>query len=239
MALYSDMAAFYEEAFPPREEVLRFLQGMFGPGGGPLLDVGCGPGGLARALRERGLDVTGIDADPAMIARARERDRGGRFLHLDMRRVEEAGAGFRGGFCLGNVLSHVARGEVEGFLASLGKVLDAGSPWIVQTVNWDGLEGRKGFRFPEKTLPGGGILLREYIRLPGGAFLFSLQVRRGGETLLSGEEVLHPLPAAEMDRLHAAAGFEREGRWGDFRLGDFDPEALPGGNVTAYRFTGS
>jgi len=35
------------------------------------LDVGCGEGYLARRLAERGLEVTGIDADPAAIARAR------------------------------------------------------------------------------------------------------------------------------------------------------------------------
>ncbi|WP_296666690.1 bifunctional 2-polyprenyl-6-hydroxyphenol methylase/3-demethylubiquinol 3-O-methyltransferase UbiG, partial [Demequina sp.] len=35
------------------------------------LDVGCGEGYLCRSLAARGLEVTGIDADPAAIARAR------------------------------------------------------------------------------------------------------------------------------------------------------------------------
>ncbi|WP_062519396.1 class I SAM-dependent methyltransferase [Demequina silvatica] len=35
------------------------------------LDVGCGEGYLARQLAARGLEVTGIDTDPAAIARAR------------------------------------------------------------------------------------------------------------------------------------------------------------------------
>jgi SAM-dependent methyltransferase len=40
--------------------------------GGRVLDVGCGPGHLANRLaREHGLDVTGLDLDPAMIERAR------------------------------------------------------------------------------------------------------------------------------------------------------------------------
>ncbi|WP_394830324.1 class I SAM-dependent methyltransferase [Pendulispora rubella] len=41
--------------------------------GGPVLDVGCGPGQSARALRERGIDVTGLDLAPEMIAEAKRR----------------------------------------------------------------------------------------------------------------------------------------------------------------------
>jgi SAM-dependent methyltransferase len=42
------------------------------PAGGRVLDVGCGPGHLANRLaRDLGLEVTGLDLDPAMIERAR------------------------------------------------------------------------------------------------------------------------------------------------------------------------
>jgi ubiquinone/menaquinone biosynthesis C-methylase UbiE len=42
------------------------------PTGGRVLDVGCGPGHLANRLaRDHGLEVTGLDLDPAMIERAR------------------------------------------------------------------------------------------------------------------------------------------------------------------------
>jgi len=43
------------------------------PDGARVLEVGCGPGRLSiRLAREHGLDVTGLDLDPAMIKRARE-----------------------------------------------------------------------------------------------------------------------------------------------------------------------
>ena len=41
------------------------------PDGARVLEVGCGPGHLSTRLAHHGFDVTGLDLDPAMIARAR------------------------------------------------------------------------------------------------------------------------------------------------------------------------
>jgi ubiquinone/menaquinone biosynthesis C-methylase UbiE len=51
------------------------ILGAVPPGCGPALDVGCGDGMLACRLAERCAEVTGIDRDPRMIARARARAR--------------------------------------------------------------------------------------------------------------------------------------------------------------------
>ena len=40
-------------------------------GRGPVLDVGCGPGQVTAHLVERGVDASGMDLSPAMIAHAR------------------------------------------------------------------------------------------------------------------------------------------------------------------------
>ena len=46
------------------------------PVGAPVLEVGCGPGRLSiRLARRYGVDVTGLDLDPAMIERARANTR--------------------------------------------------------------------------------------------------------------------------------------------------------------------
>ncbi|WP_224388336.1 class I SAM-dependent methyltransferase [Pseudonocardia sp. ICBG1293] len=40
-------------------------------GRGPVLDVGCGPGQVTAHLVERGVDASGVDLSPAMVAQAR------------------------------------------------------------------------------------------------------------------------------------------------------------------------
>lgn len=58
-------------------------------GRGPICDLGCGPGHVARYLRDRGADVFGIDLSPGMIAQARSLNpeiifREGNMLDLDL-----------------------------------------------------------------------------------------------------------------------------------------------------------
>ena len=55
-----------------------------------VLDVGCGDGGIARALSRRGFTVTGIDPSAAAVARATQRVPAARFLCA---RAEELPAG--------------------------------------------------------------------------------------------------------------------------------------------------
>jgi ubiquinone/menaquinone biosynthesis C-methylase UbiE len=52
------------------------ILGAVPPRCGPALDVGCGDGLLACRLAERCAEVTGIDRDEPMIAKARERAKG-------------------------------------------------------------------------------------------------------------------------------------------------------------------
>ena len=42
-------------------------------GGGPVVDVGCGPGRITGHLKTLGLDVTGVDLSPGMVAEAQRR----------------------------------------------------------------------------------------------------------------------------------------------------------------------
>lgn len=59
------------QASPGWARVLEsFLRFAGPPAGGRTLDVGCGPGALVRLCAAAGCDAHGVDADPAMVARA-------------------------------------------------------------------------------------------------------------------------------------------------------------------------
>ena len=57
--------------------------------GGPVVEVGCGPGHTTAYLAEAGADATGIDLSPGMIAEARRRFPDG---HVRGRRPAQADA---------------------------------------------------------------------------------------------------------------------------------------------------
>jgi SAM-dependent methyltransferase len=54
-----------------RASLALFAEMVNGAGGGPVADVGCGPGYVAGYLHDAGVDVFGIDLSPEMIAIAR------------------------------------------------------------------------------------------------------------------------------------------------------------------------
>ena len=54
-----------------RASLARFAESVQGAGGGPVADVGCGPGYVTGYLHDAGVDAFGIDLSPEMIAIAR------------------------------------------------------------------------------------------------------------------------------------------------------------------------
>src|SRR3954454_15604001 len=71
-----------------RQLLDRFAARVQGPG--PVCDVSCGPGQVARHLHERTVEVTGLDLSMAMVEQARRLNPGIEFrqvtmLSLDMR----------------------------------------------------------------------------------------------------------------------------------------------------------
>ncbi len=74
---YDEQAELYASLFLHElrndEQSLQMLDRLAAlvPDGAPVLDVGCGPGGLVQHLVELGLDASGIDLSPGQIAQAR------------------------------------------------------------------------------------------------------------------------------------------------------------------------
>lgn len=92
---------------------------------GPVCDVGCGPGHVARHLRGRGVQVAGIDLSPAMVEVARRRNPGIEFAAGDMRSLPIAD-GALGGIVAFYSVIHLERGDVVAVLAEMARSLRPG-----------------------------------------------------------------------------------------------------------------
>jgi SAM-dependent methyltransferase len=91
-------------------------------GRGPILDVGCGPGHIARYLSDRGANAAGLDLSPAMVELARKLNPGLRFSVGDMRGLGVADGSLAGIAAFYSVI-HIPRPEVAGVLTGFHRAL--------------------------------------------------------------------------------------------------------------------
>jgi SAM-dependent methyltransferase len=103
-----------------RELLDRFSEGVCGTG--PVCDLGCGPGQIARYLHERRVDAFGLDLSLAMIEVAQRLNPGIHFEQGDMQalRAEE---GTWGGIAAFYSIIHIPRESVVRTLRELRRVL--------------------------------------------------------------------------------------------------------------------
>jgi SAM-dependent methyltransferase len=120
-------AGFVDEALA-RKPLMRGALALFAErvrGGGPVLDVGCGPGQLTAYLRDLGLDTFGVDLSPRMIEIARRAYPDLAFevgSMTDLAVADTAVGGLLAWYCL----MHVPDAEVPTVLGQFHRVLRPG-----------------------------------------------------------------------------------------------------------------
>jgi SAM-dependent methyltransferase len=133
---YDTVAVNYAEQLRGRladEPYLRAALRLFAElvrDGGPVADVGCGPGWVTAHLRELGLDAFGIDLSPAMIEVARGAHPGVRFEVGSMTDLDLADASVAGLLAFWSMI-HIPDDEVPTALAQFRRVLRPGAPLLV------------------------------------------------------------------------------------------------------------
>lgn len=100
------------------------------PGGGRVLDAGCGTGRVGIELARRGFDVVGVDVDPGMLAHARDLAPELPWVQADLAaldaHVHGLGAPFDLVVAAGNVVPLVAHGTEAEVVRRLAAVLVPG-----------------------------------------------------------------------------------------------------------------
>lgn len=160
-ASYDTVAAAYVEhiagelAGKPLDRHLlnRFAEEVRGRG--PVLDLGCGPGHVARYLHEQGVSVFGMDLSPEMVRHARVLHPAIEFSVGDMRALEIADRSLAGALAFYSLI-HLDDDEIAVALSELRRALMAEGVLLAafhvgeETVHVDELWGHRislDFRF--------------------------------------------------------------------------------------------
>jgi SAM-dependent methyltransferase len=97
---------------------------------GPVCELGCGPGHVARYLHDRGVNISGMDLSPNMVAEARKQNPDIPFRVGDMRALEDADS-FYAGVVAFYSLIHIPREEMLETLREIRRVLRAGGKLLI------------------------------------------------------------------------------------------------------------
>ena len=113
-----------------RVSLSLFAELVHGVGGGPVADVGCGPGYVTRYLHDAGVDAFGIDLSPEMIAIARRDYPDLRFQVGTMTDLDLADDSVAGIVAFWSVI-HAPDDAVPGVFEQFRRVLRPGGPLLV------------------------------------------------------------------------------------------------------------
>jgi SAM-dependent methyltransferase len=108
-----------------RAMLAAFAECVRSDGGGPVAELGCGPGRITAHLRDLGLDAFGFDLSPAMIDLARGAYPGLRFEVGSMDALELADGELAGIVSWYSVI-HATPEELPAYFAEFRRVLAAG-----------------------------------------------------------------------------------------------------------------
>jgi SAM-dependent methyltransferase len=133
---YDQVAAEYAERFkdemddkPFDRECLDRLAREVGSLG-PICDLGCGPGQIARYLHRQGVDTLGVDLSPRMIAEAQRLNPGIPFHQGNMLSLPDADESW-GGIAAFYCIIHIPRERVVDALREMKRVLKPGGMLLI------------------------------------------------------------------------------------------------------------
>ncbi|MBB3674514.1 class I SAM-dependent DNA methyltransferase [Modestobacter versicolor] len=136
-AAYDTVAASYAELVEPAlaaSPMDRALLGVFAEqvlagAGGPVGDLGCGPGRLTTHLAGLGLDAFGVDLSPGMVEVARQRHPRLRFQVGSLTALDLPDAGLAGALAWYSLI-HTPPEHQPAVIAELARVLRPGAPLL-------------------------------------------------------------------------------------------------------------
>jgi SAM-dependent methyltransferase len=128
---YADLVRDILDEAPYERAVLALFADLIQTaGGGPVADIGCGPGRITAHLRELGVDAFGVDLSPGMIDVARRDYPDLRFEVGSMTDLDLADASMAG-LVAWYSLIHVPDDEIDSVFQHFWRVLRPGAPLLL------------------------------------------------------------------------------------------------------------
>jgi SAM-dependent methyltransferase len=133
---------FHELEHKPLDQALLKRLAVETLGKGPVCDMGCGPGEVARYLKDRGADVIGMDLSAGMVIEAKRLNPDIRFSQGDMLHLDVADNSWAGIAAFYSLI-HIPRPQVVDALRELRRLLKPGGLLLLsfhvgdQTVHLD------------------------------------------------------------------------------------------------------
>jgi glycine/sarcosine N-methyltransferase len=217
MSFYGAISAIYDEIFPIDPRAIEAIETLVPLGVDKrILDLGAATGGHLKAFAAEGWDTLGIELDPDMAATAALRAHVVAGSMLDAEAITASDYGmpikFGAAICLGNTLPHLPLSAMQGFFATIRKLLLPGAPFVLQTLNYAHPEIQAGYEFP--AIAAGGIkFARRYERgAAPGTLAFITEISDGVSTRTFTTPLTAVVPEA-MESMLRKTGFKELTRW--------------------------
>lgn len=94
-------------------------------GSGPVCDLGCGPGHVARYLHDRGLDVFGLDLSPGMLDQARKLNPGIQFRQGNMLSLDAPNSSWAAVVAFYSIV-HIPKSDIPQAFREISRALEPG-----------------------------------------------------------------------------------------------------------------
>jgi len=230
MEFYSEFSKNYDKIFPLNQKKFDLLDRYFKNfkekrSDLKLLDVGCGTGNYAIALAKKGYNIKAVDIDKEMVSLAETKIKEEKvnidIFRMGMMNIKEKFKknSFDGIYIIGNVLVHLKRDEIKGFLNLTAELLKDNGKIFIQIVNYNRILNLNLGGLPTIYSEDESVRFErnyEYDQKENIIYFKTKLINNSNNEILTQNKIkLYPLVKSELENFLESSGFKIENIYGN------------------------